>query len=171
MFIKKNITLKGLMRFTGMHLIWITAWMTLVTVLHSVFHDYWLDVPWMPISVIGTAVAFYVGFKNNQAYDRLWEARKIWGSIINDSRSFGSSINNFISNQFTTSAVSEGEMHTVKQRILYRHIAWLYTLRNQLLIPTPWEHLGQGGHVAKLNEKRKKVYGVGMLKDGVARKV
>jgi len=167
MFIKKNITLKGLFRFTGPHLVWITAWMTLITVLHTVFHDYWLDVPWMPISVIGTAVAFYVGFKNNQAYDRLWEARKIWGSIINDSRSFGSTVNNFISNQFTTNDVSEEELHSVKQRLLYRHVAWLYTLRNQLLIPTPWEHLGQGGHVARVNEKRKKVYGVGMLEDGV----
>jgi len=38
------------------------------------------------VSVIGTAVAFYVGFKNNQAYDRMWEARKIWGGIVNDSR-------------------------------------------------------------------------------------
>ena len=167
MFIKKNLTFKGLMRFTGGHLIWITAWMVFVSVLHSILHDYWLNVPWIPISVIGTAVAFYVGFKNNQAYDRLWEARKIWGSIINSSRSFGSSVNNFVSNQFRDTDASESEIHSIKQRLLYRHIAWLYTLRNQLLIPTPWEHLSQGGHVAKLNEKRIKTYGVGMLKDGV----
>ncbi|MFB1022489.1 MAG: hypothetical protein QMC40_06990 [Vicingaceae bacterium] len=42
------------------------------------------------ISVIGTAVASYVGFKNNQAYDRLWEARKIWGGIVDSSRAWGS---------------------------------------------------------------------------------
>ncbi len=30
--------------------------------------------PWLPISVIGTAVAFYVGFKNSQSYDRMWIA-------------------------------------------------------------------------------------------------
>jgi putative membrane protein len=38
---------------------------------------------------MGTAVAFIVGFKNNASYSRLWEARQIYGSIINDSRSFG----------------------------------------------------------------------------------
>ena len=45
------------------------------------------SLPWQPISVIGIAVAFYLGFKNNSSYDRAWEARKIWGAIVNDSRS------------------------------------------------------------------------------------
>jgi putative membrane protein len=45
-----------------------------------------VNIPWLPVSVVGTAVAFYVGFKNNQAYDRMWEARKICGGIVNDSR-------------------------------------------------------------------------------------
>lgn len=167
MFIRKNLSLKGILRFTGHHLLWITAWMVSVTVLHTVFHDYWMDVPWLPISIIATAVAFYVGFKNNQAYDRLWEARKIWGSIINSSRAWGSMVNNFVSNQFNQNDISQEELLAHKQRLMYRHIAWLYTLRNQLLIPTPWEHRGQGGHVGKFNEKRMKVYGVGLYKDGV----
>ena len=38
-----------------------------------------IAIPFLPIATIGTAVAFFVGFKNNQAYDRLWEARKLWG--------------------------------------------------------------------------------------------
>jgi putative membrane protein len=46
-------------------------------------------VPWQPIAIMGTAVAFIVGFKNNASYSRLWEARQIYGAIINDSRSFG----------------------------------------------------------------------------------
>jgi predicted membrane chloride channel (bestrophin family) len=50
----------------------------------------WMVIPWVPVALIGTAEAFYVGFKNNQAYDRLWEARKIWGGIVNSSRSFTS---------------------------------------------------------------------------------
>ena len=70
-----------------MHLTWLTLWGSLVLVLHNIFHDtFWISIPWLPISVIGTAVAFYVGFKNNSAYDRLWEARKIWGGIVNTSR-------------------------------------------------------------------------------------
>ena len=45
-----------------------------------------LYIPWQPLGVIGIAVAFYLGFKNNSSYDRTWEARKIWGSMVNNSR-------------------------------------------------------------------------------------
>ncbi len=38
-----------------------------------------------PLGTIGVAVAFYLGFKNNQSYDRFWEARTIWGGIVNSS--------------------------------------------------------------------------------------
>jgi len=155
------------MRFTGLHLVWITLWMITVTCIHTIFHDYWMDVPWLPISIIGTAVAFYVGFKNNQAYDRLWEARKIWGSIINSSRAWGSIVGNFVNNQFTESDHSNEELHAHKKRMIYRHIAWLYTLRNQLLIPTAWEHRSQSGKSGKSAEKKYNTYGVGLYKDGI----
>ncbi|MBL7881642.1 MAG: multidrug transporter, partial [Chryseobacterium gambrini] len=46
-----------------------------------------ISFPWQPIAIMGTAVAFIVGFKNNASYSRLWEARQIYGAIINDSRS------------------------------------------------------------------------------------
>ncbi|MBK8583498.1 MAG: hypothetical protein IPL86_17320 [Flavobacteriales bacterium] len=41
--------------------------------------------PWLPIALVGTAVAFLVGFKNNASYGRMWEARMAWGSIGNSS--------------------------------------------------------------------------------------
>ena len=40
-------------------------------------------------------------------------------------------------------------MHVIHRRLLYRHIAWLYTLRSQLLIPTAWEHISQNKHVRR----------------------
>lgn len=41
------------------------------------FTNFELMLPWQPVSVVGIAVAFYLGFKNNSSYDRTWEARKI----------------------------------------------------------------------------------------------
>jgi putative membrane protein len=38
------------------------------------------------LGTIGVAVAFYLGFKNSESYDRFWEARRIWGGIVNTSR-------------------------------------------------------------------------------------
>ncbi len=165
MFVNKNISFRGIVRFTGGHLIWITIWMVFVTVVHEFFHFSWFNIPWLPLSIIGTAVAFYVGFKNNQAYDRLWEARKIWGAIINSSRAWGAAVKAFIGNQFTNKNYSDEELKAIHQKLMYRHVAWLYALRSQLLIPTAWEHVSQGGHVARVNKERMETLGVGLWND------
>lgn len=55
----------------------------------------WVAIPWLPVSLVGTATAFFVGFKNNQSYDRSWEARKVWGAITNHSRSFSAAVRSF----------------------------------------------------------------------------
>tara|TARA_R110002072_G_scaffold244688_2_gene404022 strand:- start:1211 stop:1525 length:315 start_codon:yes stop_codon:yes gene_type:complete len=52
-----------------------------VTALHRLAGFDFLQLPWAPIAIIGTAVAFIIGFQNNAAYRRIWEARKIWGGI------------------------------------------------------------------------------------------
>ncbi|WP_215225507.1 bestrophin family protein [Echinicola shivajiensis] len=90
-----------------------------------------ISIPWQPISIIGIAVAFYLGFKNNSSYDRTWEARKIWGGIVNNSRSFGAAAVAFV----------QGEDHQkIKKELIYRHIAWLVALRYQLRLSREWEH-------------------------------
>lgn len=76
MYILKNYSLKGIWVLTGAHIIWLTTWSVLVATLYNFTSYSWLTIPWLPLSVIGTSVAFYVGFKNNQAYERLWEARR-----------------------------------------------------------------------------------------------
>jgi len=123
------------------------------------------SIPWLPTSVIGTAVAFDVGFKNNQAYDRLWEARKIWGGIVNDSRTWGMMVDGFVSNLFAEAKAVDIEIHQIKKRLIYRHIAWLYTHRRQLLIPTPWEHISQGGHMTRIATKYRDNFGLGLLQE------
>uniref|UniRef100_E1TB12 Bestrophin-like protein n=1 Tax=Burkholderia sp. (strain CCGE1003) TaxID=640512 RepID=E1TB12_BURSG len=40
-----------------------------------------------PFSLVGIALAVFLGFRNNASYDRWWEARKLWGQLLNDSRS------------------------------------------------------------------------------------
>ena len=126
-------------------------------------------IPWVPVSVIGTAVAFYVGFKNNQAYDRMWEARKIWGAIVNSSRGWGAYVDGFVTDQFADKSISSSELHKIKQRLIYRHIAWLYALRSQLLVATPWEHISQRGSVSRLARRYQRLYGIGMVDEEVTR--
>ena len=91
-----------------------------------------VSVPWQPIAILGTAVAFIVGFKNNASYSRLWEARQIYGAIINDSRSFG---------YILRDSLLAKDSQKVKQMFL-RHYAWLTALRFQLREPRAWENMG-----------------------------
>ncbi|KFF02113.1 bestrophin family protein [Chryseobacterium luteum] len=91
-----------------------------------------VSVPWQPIAILGTAVAFIVGFKNNASYSRLWEARQIYGAIINDSRSFG---------YILRDSLSAKDQEKVKEMFL-RHYAWLTALRFQLREPRAWENMG-----------------------------
>ena len=159
MYINKNFNIKSIALFSGGHLVWITLWVLSVSLLHHFLHHHWINVPWVPISIVGTAVAFYVGFKNNQSYDRLWEARKIWGAIVNSSRAWGSTVKSYVSNQFAEEKYTKEELDAIKQKLIYRHIAWLYVLRSQLLIPTSWEHENQGNHMNKHVKKIRKRIG------------
>ncbi len=113
---------------------------SLITALYYTFEFVWLTIPWVPITLLGIALAFYVGFKNNSAYDRTWEARKIWGGIVNSSRSWGVMVTGFVTNEFAQEKVSEEELAANHQRLIYRHIAWLYRLKRQLRALKAWEH-------------------------------
>jgi putative membrane protein len=80
--------------------------------------------------VLGTAVAFVTGFKCNAAYGRLWEARQVWGAIVNASRSWGVMVRDLITPE------ADAPTH---ERMLLRHVAWLTALRYQLREPRAWE--------------------------------
>lgn len=161
MYVNKNLNLNLMWRTGGGHLVWITAWSTCVLFLYIFLDLKWIPIPWIAVGVVGTAVSFYIGFKNNQAYDRMWEARKIWGGIVNISRMWGSNLRGYISSEFTT-VDKELKNDTIK-KLVYRHISYLYALRNQLLIPAPWEHVSLNSHVASVNKKRMEKFGIGMV--------
>lgn len=169
MIIRKTANLKAIIGFAGHHLIWLTLWAGIVATLYYFTAFKAFTIPWLPISLIGTAVSFYVGFKNNQAYDRLWEARKIWGSILNSSRAWSTMVKNFINNQANENGVANSELQQYKEQIIFRHIAWAYTLRSQLLLPAPWEHISLRHRFGTFAQKRRDKYGVGLFEDEVTK--
>ena len=99
MITTKEISLGKIISWSAHHILWLLLLMGSIATLYH-FNIIRINIPWLPVSVVGTAVAFYVGFKNNQAYDRMWEARKIWGGIVNDSRTWGMMVDGFVSNLF-----------------------------------------------------------------------
>lgn len=110
-----------------------TRYFVLISAVPALLHLCGAEVavmPWPPVAVLGIAVAFVTGFKNNAAYGRLWEARQIWGAIVNASRAWAVMVRDF---------VSPGADGAVHRRLVLRHIAWLSALRYQLREPRAWE--------------------------------
>ncbi|MEZ4775206.1 MAG: bestrophin family ion channel [Bacteroidia bacterium] len=168
MIVTKSISIGKVLNWSGHHAIWLLSGAAILALFYQM--DYIaFSIPWLPMSVIGTAVAFYAGFKNNQAYDRMWEARKIWGGIVNTSRAWGMYVDGFVTNYFTENKKTKEEILEIKQRLIYRHIAWLYALRSQLLVSTSWEHASQGGLLGARAKYYQNKFGVGLIDDDVTR--
>jgi len=101
------------------------------------FYDLHLTNLAYPTGIIGTALAFLIGFRNNSAYDRWWEARQIWGKLVNDSRHFGLKTISFLSNEWNP-ALTDGDLDTARKRLVYRHIAFVWAC-NKHIRKNPWE--------------------------------
>lgn len=102
---------------------------TLVAIIGLIFNafTYVLEdrLPDMPLGVpafLGTAISVLLSFKMSQSYERWWEARKIWGAIVNDSRSLVIQLQGYL----------DAEYASVIKEIAYKQIAWCYALGDSL---------------------------------------
>lgn len=139
MLTKKRYSTIEMMKWSRWELLGFTLFSLGLTVLYEIFDFTFLHLPWTPIALIGTAVAFVVGFQNNSAYDRIWEARKIWGGIVNTSRTFGLKVTTMVENQDIEHKIDDKALHGIKKVLIYRHIAWITALRHAMREPRKWE--------------------------------
>lgn len=98
-----------------------------------------LDLPVVPVTILGGGLAIFLGFRNNSAYDRWWEARKVWGGIVNASRTLSSFVMTFPSHKH--GKVTEKDVEDWRSSIIRRQICWLYTLKFHLRKQMQWEKL------------------------------
>ena len=137
MYVLRGINIRLIWAFAWKAMLGYIAWSSFIYLLYAHLGCKFLAIPFLPVATIGTAVAFYVGFKNNSAYDRLWEGRRIWGSITNASRTFANWIINW-SGQWEGKSVAD--MEAIRREIVLRHIAWANVLRLQLRRTSVWEN-------------------------------
>ena len=159
MYTRRIFPVKQVIWWTRRHIFLFLLLASVPVVLFEILRWKWLHVPWLPLGVLGTAVAFIVSFKNNASYDRLWEARKIWGGIVNASRSWTILVKDFITNAHATAEISENELQSIKRELVHRHVAWLTALRYQLRKDKPWEsHLKNTKSNREFRESQYTVY-------------
>jgi putative membrane protein len=87
-----------------------------------------ISIPIAVPTIIGTVISLLLAFRSNQAYDRWWEARTIWGAVVNDSRSLTRQILSFtVSDEYQPE-----ELEHFRAVFVKRQIAWSYSLGQSL---------------------------------------
>lgn len=139
MLTKVRYSPKEMLLWTRWELGLFVLYALLVTGLYQVMGLRFLQIPWTPVAVIGTALAFIIGFQNNAAYGRIWEARKIWGGVVNTSRTWAMQVQDMVTLEHADDTVSEEERKEHIHQLVYRHIGWLTAFRHAMRQSKPWE--------------------------------
>ncbi|AXY73815.1 hypothetical protein D3H65_07410 [Paraflavitalea soli] len=127
MLLKKNIPLRYIFGKIQYELLVILLYTTLIAVLHETNRVLPISIPLAIPALLGTVISLLLGFRSNQAYDRWWEARHIWGSIVNESRTLARQILTF-----TDTGEQGDDVHLFRERMIRRQIAWCYSLGQNL---------------------------------------
>lgn len=125
MIISRNLKWRHIIYYTRFKLLYFVVLSLSVYVIHAVFDIKNLSIPFNAVATLSTALAIYLGFKNNNAYERWWEARKIWGLLVNYSRSWSREVLTMI----LPNGEKSPEFQHLQSRLLYRHIAFVNALR------------------------------------------
>lgn len=127
MLLKKRIPMKYVLGKIKVEIVLVLAY----TILFEIFHHYFINLPVdIPIAIptmIGTIISLLLAFKSNQAYDRWWEARIVWGAVVNDSRTLIRQMLTFYKDPDFSVEASE-----FKENFAKRQIAWCYSLGQSL---------------------------------------
>lgn len=80
---------------------WLITWLQM-EYLHLPNNSFAKNIPTMH-SLLGFAISMLLVFRTNTAYDRWWEGRKLWGSLVNNSRNLAVKLNSFLPKDDTKS--------------------------------------------------------------------
>ena len=132
MIVERRLKFLPLLRAVGLPLVVLLAYDIGVTVLFVVFRQRWIALEDLPLALLGSALAIIIGLRNNASYSRWWEARTLWGSAVNNSRSLARG----------AIAMMKGRDGEARGADLVRlQIAWAHALGRALRRQDPWREL------------------------------
>jgi putative membrane protein len=126
MLLKENIPFKYVFGKIKKEVAFIFVYITLIYLVQHLL-SLQLSIPVSVPMILGTIISLLLAFRANQAYDRWWEARIVWGGIVNDSRSWSRKVVSFIDNGY-----DDDEKALLEQRLIDRQIAWAHSLGRSL---------------------------------------
>jgi putative membrane protein len=99
-----------------------------VTLSHGAILHHKITLTTIPFTLIGLPLAIFLGFRNNAAYDRYWEGRKLWGEMVCSSRNFARQCLSLVAPVLPGDAGPTD----VRNRMIYRAIAYAHAMRHHL---------------------------------------
>ncbi|WP_024694284.1 bestrophin family ion channel [Pseudomonas syringae] len=126
LFEKKWKCFKRTLTYVGWSLLWLLIWDIGVTMDVMLVQGSGIDIPLMPLTLLCSALIVLISFRNSSAYNRWWEARTLWGAMVNTSRSYGRQVLSLIDGE------GAHRHNPVKTMLLRRHVAYLRALRAHL---------------------------------------
>lgn len=116
----------SVLRRIAPQLIGITLFAALITAAHGRIGEWKVSLNFVPFSLIGLTLAIFLGFRNSTSYARYWEARSLWGTVLNETRS--------LTRQALTLAANPADA----RQLVYRLCAFVHALRHQLRGTDAW---------------------------------
>ncbi|WP_442590334.1 bestrophin family protein [Pedobacter sp. AW31-3R] len=132
MLLKNNIPLTYIFGKITKELILVTFYAVGIVILYENYHFTRISIPIAVPALLGTVISLLLAFRSNQAYDRWWEARILWGAIVNDSRTLARQVLYFVDDPYYST-----EIQLFKERFIKRQIAWCYGLSQSLRHTNP----------------------------------
>jgi len=100
-----------------------------------------ITLPFSISAILGSALAIFIAFRNNSSYSRWWEARTLWGGIINSSRVLARLIITFTDSHAHQQNYEKNRSEQFKKEMIYKVIAWVHALRLHLRKHDNWLEL------------------------------
>jgi putative membrane protein len=119
-----------MIRGLGWSLLVLLGWDFAIVLGYKVMHWGWVGSRNVPLTFYGLAIGIVVSFWNSSAYARWWEARTLWGAIVNKSRTLARQVLTTMSHQAT--AIEQAEVAAVQRQLVLYQVAYVHALRQQL---------------------------------------
>ena len=119
-----------MIRGLGWSLLLLLGWDFAIVLGYKVMHWGWVGSRNLPLAFYGVAIGIVVGFRNSSAYARWWEARTLWGAIVNKSRTLARQVLTTMSPKAT--AIEQAEVAAVQRQLVLYQVAYVHALRQQL---------------------------------------
>ncbi|RNI25718.1 bestrophin family protein [Rufibacter latericius] len=149
MILDRNLKWEVIVHYTWKSMLYYLLLSVVVYLLHDYFEVLQLHLPFSTLTALSTALAIFLGFKNSNAYERWWEARQIWGQLVNSSRSWARQVLTMI---IPTDEQDAELVRKLQHRMVYRHLAFVHGLRVFLRKPKPYNSTKQEEIFEETNE-------------------